>query len=1200
MATLLGPHLLDNLTDTNKGVKERDQLLTWQPPVCLVLINTLNREELAPKETPTGTETEEDCLDRLIDDTRTGISDLKDHIELKTAPVTTPIKFIAEHSDPDKNGVQLQNTKVIGRIFLDDARVKAQIMAKPEKAAQFHHRLVLAARAKLNDIQVDLDLANRVNYWVVVNEVLGNSAGDLEMLGQYEKKRMELAEGPASEDTLYGCGLYALANANPDDLDLWNAEGDYGMATVLTKANAHNQDNENVPHHVLLLHQYFQPDNEVFPDYPNHTRPPGVDADGYLLADNLRNNVRRFEHNYLEDFQSKYGNLKVIISEYGLDGRIGLPQPLLDQYPSRGWKWFDQWSGTTFPQPDTPQLGNGTPYLQALKALDRANRGYGGVILGYCIYGWGYNCSYQFWSYPLDETPEPDPDCGPFPTGVDKEYVNNRRGATMTEGLVTHAESLRGQTLPPQLRLNHEALKRLGLPNLPMYHGPGTGYDALEDTIPADDTSWHDIVGRPAQVQSEWLRIRVYDVGPAERSVPGWVHRMFVHIPYETEISGVPVVNVAPSSASKPRVVSMANVVAPVLQKPQENASFVQALQDSAEASAVFELSPRWYQVQLGNRRRGWVRASQVTAHNANSLLEQLPRLRRWPGGREAVPVRRGPGATDATVATIAADNTAWRALLARDAAYAGWWRIRYRDQVVGWVHKDYVQTHGSLGSLAVTWNRPQLSLLATTTDGLNVRSGPGTSHGIVASIAGGSTTRYDILGKNAATAAWYQIRFSDELTGWVSAAHVQTHGDLTALTVTWNRTATVPRLSLLATTTDGLNVRSGPGTTHDRIASIAGGSTTRYDILGKDAATATWYQILFSDELTGWVEANDAVETEGNLNKVPPPRAGLADSVQTCVVRATPAATGTREGDITDRDNRYVVLGKNAATAAWYRIRFSDSIDGWVHKDHVQLYGESRNLPVVGTAPPAASRPQLSLSATTTDGLNMRTGPGTGYRIVVTLPFATTRYDILGKDAATAAWYQIQFSDERDRLGFRHPCPDPRQPRGAHRDLEPDTAAESPGHHHGRAQCALGARHLPQHRRFHRRRFHHPLQHPGQGRGHGHLVPDPVQRQHYRLGAWRLHPDPRRPLGAHRDLEPDTAAEPPGHHHDQPQRALGPRHRPRCGGVHHRWFDHPLQHPGQERGHGCVVPDPIQCHRHRLGLRHLHPDPRQTSRGSP
>ena len=59
------------------------------------------------------------------------------------------------------------------------------------------------------------------------------------------------------------------------------------------------------------------------------------------------------------------------------------------------------------------------------------------------------------------------------------------------------------------------------------------------------------------------------------------------------------------------------------------------------------------------------------------------------------------------------------------------------------------------------------------------MRSGPGTSHSIVGTIAGGSTTRYDILGKDAATPTWYQIQFSSTLTGWVHANYVQTHGNL-------------------------------------------------------------------------------------------------------------------------------------------------------------------------------------------------------------------------------------------------------------------------------------------------------------------------------------------------------------------------------------------------------------------------------------
>ena len=83
-----------------------------------------------------------------------------------------------------------------------------------------------------------------------------------------------------------------------------------------------------------------------------------------------------------------------------------------------------------------------------------------------------------------------------------------------------------------------------------------------------------------------------------------------------------------------------------------------------------------------------------------------------------------------------------------------------------------------------MTWSPPELSLLATTTAGLNVRSGPSTDHSIVGSITGGSTTRYEILGKNAASATWWQIRFSSTITGWVYANLVQTHGDVSGVPV--------------------------------------------------------------------------------------------------------------------------------------------------------------------------------------------------------------------------------------------------------------------------------------------------------------------------------------------------------------------------------------------------------------------------------
>ena len=370
--------------------------------------------------------------------------------------------------------------------------------------------------------------------------------------------------------------------------------------------------------------------------------------------------------------------------------------------------------------------------------------------------------------------------------------------------------------------------------------------------------------------------------------------------------------------------------------------------------------------------------------------------------------VRSGPGTSHGRVGSIAGGSTTRYDILGKDAATAAWYQIQFSPAVTGWVHKDYVQTHGSLTGLTVTWTPPRLSLKASTTQNLNVRSGPGTSHSRVASITGGSTTRYDILGKDAATVTWYQIQFSPTVTGWVHKDYVQTHGNLGGLTVTWNPT---PQLSLKASTTLGLNVRSGPGTSHSRVGSIPGGSTTRYDILGKDAATVTWYQIQFSPAVTGWVH-KDYVQTHGNLTGLTvtwtPPQLSLkATTTVNLNVRSGPGTSHSRVGSITGGSTtRYDILGKDAATVTWYQIQFSPAITGWVHKDYVQTHGSLTGLTVTWTPP------QLSLKASTTFGLNVRSGPGTSHSRVGTISGgSTTRYDILGKDAATPVWWQIQFS---------------------------------------------------------------------------------------------------------------------------------------------------------------------------------------------
>ncbi|MDE0671762.1 MAG: SH3 domain-containing protein, partial [Caldilineaceae bacterium] len=312
-----------------------------------------------------------------------------------------------------------------------------------------------------------------------------------------------------------------------------------------------------------------------------------------------------------------------------------------------------------------------------------------------------------------------------------------------------------------------------------------------------------------------------------------------------------------PSSAPIPRLETKKEVVALVHEYPDYMATEVATFKGHTDAVGFSSLSSTWYQVQFNDESRGWLPASQAALDHASILKAIKPRLRRWSGGKNAVPVRFGPASNDRVVATIAADSTDWHSLLARDLAYPGWWQIRFSNTVSGWVRADdAVETEGNLDFAPP----PQVGL-ANPAQACVVRSQPTATATVAGTIEAGSTGLHPVLERDANPASWYRIQYSNTVTGWVSAACVRLHGDGRNLPVAAQR----PRVSLKATVTDGLKVRSGPGMEHAWIGSIPGGSTVRYELLGKDADFPTWYWIRFSDTGTGWVH-KDHLLTHGSL----------------------------------------------------------------------------------------------------------------------------------------------------------------------------------------------------------------------------------------------------------------------------------------------------------------------------------------------
>ena len=471
--------------------------------------------------------------------------------------------------------------------------------------------------------------------------------------------------------------------------------------------------------------------------------------------------------------------------------------------------------------------------------------------------------------------------------------------------------------------------------------------DGDGNPIPPHIANWVPIVDMQRDATTEdylWYKIP-YDTENA--SVRGWVRGDVVEVKSslsQGETNAFPGIDPMEfADCTIPQVSTQQGQVVEAYDYPDKAANTVSRFEGSGVGKGISQFSPLWYQVQITDTRRGWVPAGQVTAHHMERLRAVQPQLRLWSGHTAAVPVYRGPSPYETVLATIAADSTTWHRLLGRDAAYPGWWHIRFSNTVTGWVRADdAVETEGNLNSAPP----PQVGL-ANSAQACVVRSQPTATATTEGTIEAGSTKLYPVLERDANPAAWYRIRFSDTVSGWVSAACVRLHGDGRNLPIR-------PQASLKPTVTNGVKVRFGPGQEHAWIASIPGGSTVRYDILGQDAATPAWWQIRFSDTVVGWVH-KDNMLTHGNLENLTvtwlpqlSPRAGATAGLN---VHAGPGAHHRVLVTLpVDATQYYDILGRDAATPAWYQIRVGALLIGWVPREYVQTRGPLANLPVTWT----------------------------------------------------------------------------------------------------------------------------------------------------------------------------------------------------------------------------------------------------------
>ncbi|MEZ4530773.1 MAG: SH3 domain-containing protein [Thermomicrobiales bacterium] len=272
------------------------------------------------------------------------------------------------------------------------------------------------------------------------------------------------------------------------------------------------------------------------------------------------------------------------------------------------------------------------------------------------------------------------------------------------------------------------------------------------------------------------------------------------------------------------------------------------------------------------------------------------------------------------------------------------WYQVVARGQT-GYMLSDYLRTpDGDVAPAAA----------ATTTANVNLRSGPGTSYGVLLVIPNGATVNTTGSVQNGFTQLTY-----NGVTGWSASQYISTGSGSTTATVI-----------------DGaLNLRSGPGTNYSVVTVMPGGATVT--ITG--SLTNGFYPVRYGT-YTGYAYAA-YLQIGSNPTPVPTTPSG-----QTATV--IDGALNLRSGPGTSYSVILVMPGGSTVTITgalqngFYPVRYG-STNGYASATYLQIGGTPSS--------PTPTAPAID-TATVIDGsLNLRSGPGTNYSILTVMPDGAT-----------------------------------------------------------------------------------------------------------------------------------------------------------------------------------------------------------------
>ena len=314
-----------------------------------------------------------------------------------------------------------------------------------------------------------------------------------------------------------------------------------------------------------------------------------------------------------------------------------------------------------------------------------------------------------------------------------------------------------------------------------------------------------------------------------------------------------------------------------------------------------------------------------------------------------------------------------------------------------------YISANPSYVSFSSTGAAMTVTPVATATDrrittaNLNMRSGAGSTYGILLTIPKGTTLTVQSISGNFA-----KVSYGGK-TGYASLDYLQ---DVPSTTPTVPTTPTAPTTPVTGTdtriTTANLNMRSGAGTTYGILLTIPKGTT-----LTVQALSGSFAKVSYGGK-TGYVSTSylqtvtAAPPVTPTVPVVPPVTAPPVTGTETRITTGNlnmRSGAGTTYGILLTIP-KGTTLTLQSVAGTWAKVSYGGKT-GYVSTDYLQAV--TVTPPVVPVTPTV---PETTDKRITTGNLNMRSGAGTTYGILLTIPKGTT----LTIQSVAGTWAKVSY----------------------------------------------------------------------------------------------------------------------------------------------------------------------------------------------